>query len=114
MYSGNPDHPAHKAVKILTPRIEAFSRPGQLVLDRFALRRSGSTLVAAALSGRRYLEVELEQGYCRVASERLSRVRARLPQLPPTHAGLGQEELDLVPADVDGSSSGYASIGWKG
>jgi site-specific DNA-methyltransferase (adenine-specific) len=100
VYSGNPDHPTQKAVQILTPLIKAFSQPGQLVLDPFA--GSGSTLVAAAISGRRYLGVELEQGYCRVARERLARVHARLPQTLPMHAVLDQEELDLVPADVDG------------
>jgi site-specific DNA-methyltransferase (adenine-specific) len=31
VYSGNQDHPTQKAVKILTPLIEAFSQPGQLV-----------------------------------------------------------------------------------
>jgi site-specific DNA-methyltransferase (adenine-specific) len=100
VYSGNPDHPTQKAVQILTPLMEAFSQPGQLVLDPFA--GSGSTLVAAAISGRRYLGIELEQGYCCVARERLARVRTRLSQLLPTQAGLDQEELDLVPADVDG------------
>lgn len=100
VYSGNPDHPTQKAVRILTPLIEAFSQPGQLVLDPFA--GSGSTLVAAAISGRRYLGVELEQGYCRVARERLARVHARGLQPSPTQVGLDQEELELVPADVDG------------
>lgn len=100
VYSGNPDHPTQKAVQILTPLIEAFSQPGQLVLDPFA--GSGSTLVAAANSGRRYLGVELEQSYYRVARERLARVHTwhPLPQL--MQAGLDQEELGLTPADVDG------------
>jgi len=100
VYSGNPDHPTQKAVQILTPLIEAFSQPGQLVLDPFA--GSGSTLVAAAISGRRYLGIELEPGYCRVARERLARVRTRLRRQLSTQAGLDQAELDLVPADVDG------------
>lgn len=100
VYSGNPDHPTQKAVQILTPLIEASSQPGQLVLDPFA--GSGSTLVAAAITGRRYLGIDLEQGYCRVARERLARVRTRLRQRLPTQAGLDQEELDLVAADVDG------------
>jgi site-specific DNA-methyltransferase (adenine-specific) len=86
VYSGNPDHPTQKAVQILTLLIEAFSQPDQLVLDPFA--RSGSTLVAAAINGRRYLGVELEQSYCHVARERLARVRARRPQPRPMQAGL--------------------------
>lgn len=54
-------------MRVITPLIEAFTQPGQLVLDPFA--RSGSTLVAAAIAGRRYLGIELEREYCEVDSE---------------------------------------------
>jgi DNA modification methylase len=101
VYSGNPDHPTQKAVQILMPLIEAFSQPGQLVLDPFA--GSGSALVAAAISGRRYLGVELEKNYCRVARERLAHMQTRRPQSSTMAAELGQEELEeLATADVDG------------
>lgn len=70
VYSGNTDHPTQKAVRILTPLIEAFTQRGQLVLDPFA--GSGSTLVAAAITGRRYLGIELEQKYCALARQRLA------------------------------------------
>lgn len=69
-YTGNKLHPTEKAVGILTPLIEAFSKPGDLVLDPFA--GSGSTAVAAALSGRRYIGIELESRYCRHARTRLA------------------------------------------
>jgi DNA modification methylase len=49
----NRAHPTEKAVSILTPLIQAFSKRGDLVLDPFS--GSGSTAVAAALSGRRYI-----------------------------------------------------------
>jgi site-specific DNA-methyltransferase (adenine-specific) len=32
-YSGNRAHPTEKAVSILTPLIQAFSKPGDLVLE---------------------------------------------------------------------------------
>lgn len=70
VYSGNEDHPTQKAVRILTPLIEAFTQRGQVVLDPFA--GSGSTLVAALITGRRYLGIELEQKYCALARERLA------------------------------------------
>jgi site-specific DNA-methyltransferase (adenine-specific) len=70
VYSGNSNHPTQKAVRMLTPLIEAFTQPGQLVLDPFA--GSGSTLVAAAITGRRYLGIELETEYCEVARRRLA------------------------------------------
>ena len=71
-YSGNRVHPTEKAVGILTPLIRSFSRPGELVLDPFA--GSGSTCVAAALSGRRYCGIELEERYCEHACRRLEGV----------------------------------------
>ncbi len=69
-YTGNKAHPTEKAVSILTPLVECFSRPGDVVLDPFA--GSGSTCVAAALAGRRYLGVELEARYCEHARRRLA------------------------------------------
>ena len=77
-YSGNVGHPTEKAVGILTPLVEAFAPPDGVVLDPFA--GSGSTLVAAALTGRKYLGIELEDNYCRLAERRLAgvaRFRAR-------------------------------------
>jgi site-specific DNA-methyltransferase (adenine-specific) len=68
-YSGNRVHPTEKAVSILVPLIESFSRTGGLVLDPFA--GSGSTLVAAALCNRKYIGVELKTRYCRHACRRL-------------------------------------------
>lgn len=72
IYSGNRSHPTEKAVSILTPLIESFSQRGDLVLDPFS--GSGSTAVAAALSGRRYLGIELEARYCAIAERRLEGV----------------------------------------
>jgi site-specific DNA-methyltransferase (adenine-specific) len=71
-YSGNTDHPTQKSEEILIPLIQTFSRPGDKVLDPFA--GSGSTLVAAAMTGRRYLGIELDQQYCAAARNRLARV----------------------------------------
>jgi DNA modification methylase len=69
-YTGNKAHPTEKAVSILTPLIEAFSKPGDLVLDPFS--GSGSTAVASLLSGRRYIGIEIEDRYCRQSRNRLA------------------------------------------
>lgn len=71
-YTGNRVHPTEKAVSILAPLVEAFSQPGDLVLDPFA--GVGSTLVAAALLKRHYLGIELEASYCQLAERRLAGV----------------------------------------
>jgi adenine-specific DNA-methyltransferase len=68
-YTGNRLHPTEKPVSAIAPLIEAFSRPGDLVLDPFA--GSGTTAVAAKRAGRRYVAVELEARYCAIAEERL-------------------------------------------
>jgi len=68
-YSGNRFHPTEKAVGILTPLVRAYCPRGGLVLDPFA--GSGSTCVAAALAGRRYVGIELEAPYCAHAETRL-------------------------------------------
>src|SRR5688500_6569893 len=78
VYSGNTDHPTQKAVRILTPLIETFTQREQLVLDPFA--GSGSTLVAAQITGRRYLGIELEQEYCALVRERLAYLERNPPQ----------------------------------
>ncbi len=70
-YTGNVAHPTEKAVSILRPLVESFCPTGGVV-DPFA--GSGSTLVAAALSGRRYVGVELEEKYVQLAQRRLAGV----------------------------------------
>lgn len=72
VYSGNRRHPTEKAVDVLTPLIRCFSKPGDLVLDPFA--GSGSTCVAAALTARDYLGIELDAQHCRTAQARLDGV----------------------------------------
>jgi site-specific DNA-methyltransferase (adenine-specific) len=68
-YTGNHRHPTEKPVGGFRPLIEAFSRPGALVLDPFA--GSCTTAVAAAELGRRYCAIELDERYCAIARERL-------------------------------------------
>ena len=71
-YTGNKVYPTEKAVGVLLPLIRSFSRPGDLVLDPFS--GSGSTLAAAALSGRRYMGIDLETKYVELARRRLAGV----------------------------------------
>lgn len=68
-YTGNRLHPTQKPVEALAPLIEAFSKPGDLVLDPFC--GSGSTLVAAQSLGRDFLGMELNREHHATASARL-------------------------------------------
>ena len=68
-YSGNRLHPTQKPLCVLTPLIQSFSRPGDLIFDPFC--GSGSTLLAAKLQGRRFIGIELDSAYCDIARYRL-------------------------------------------
>ena len=70
-YTGNRLHPTQKPVSILRPYIEAFTQPGDTVLDPFC--GSGSTLVAAKKTGRNYIGIEIDSAHHRTAAERVRR-----------------------------------------
>lgn len=69
-YGEHEHHPAEKPTALLRYLLEAFTRPGQVVLDPFA--GSGSTLVAAKQVGRRGLGIEVEEQHCATAARRLA------------------------------------------
>jgi site-specific DNA-methyltransferase (adenine-specific) len=75
-YSRNPLHPTQKPVSALIPLIKSFSREGDLVADPFC--GSASTCAAALLVGRRFLGIELNEEYHRIATSRMARVQARI------------------------------------
>ena len=68
-YTGNHFHPTQKPVSALTPLIEAYSKPGDVVLDPFA--GSGTTAVAARQLGRQYVAIEKDPVYFEAAQKRL-------------------------------------------
>ena len=70
-YSGNKLHPTQKPVSAISPLIEAFSNPGEIVLDPFI--GSGTTAMAAKMTGRKYIGIEISPKYCQIAQKRLSK-----------------------------------------
>lgn len=79
---GRANHPTEKPVGILDPLIRYACPPGGTVLDPFA--GSGSTAMAARLSGRNATLIEADERYCELIVKRLA-------QLPlPTAADSGQ------------------------
>lgn len=65
-------HPTEKPVSLLADLITAVTKPGDLILDPFA--GSGSTLVAAKKTGRRFVGVELDYEYFEKAQRRVEEV----------------------------------------
>lgn len=67
---GRAVHPTQKPVGIVTPLIEYSVPVGGMVVDPFA--GSGTTLLAAKLSGRRAVGCEANEKYAEAAARRLS------------------------------------------
>lgn len=63
-------HPAQKAEKPLEQWIKYLSKPGDIVLDPFC--GSGTTLVVAKRLGRKYIGIEIDEKYCKIALNRLN------------------------------------------
>lgn len=70
-YSGDSLHPTQKPLLSILPLVLAYSRPGDIVLDPFA--GSGTTALAAKILNRRFIGVELDKQYARLAQERLAK-----------------------------------------
>jgi len=62
-------HPTQKPVELMAWLIKTYSKPGDLVLD-FTMG-SGTTGVAAVSSERRFIGIEINEDYFRMASERI-------------------------------------------
>jgi adenine-specific DNA-methyltransferase len=72
-YSGNTRHPTQKPLTAMLPLIQAFSHPGDIVLDPFV--GSGTTAKAAKHLRRRYIGIDIEPVYAAQAQERVRRER---------------------------------------
>lgn len=69
-HGGGADHPTRKPVALMRQLIESSSLPGEVVLDPCA--GTGATGVAAVLSGRSAVLIELEEPYAQAAAGRLA------------------------------------------
>jgi DNA modification methylase len=72
----NDQHPTMKPVSLIARALRNSTGAGEIVLDAFG--GSGSTLIAAARTGRRARLVELDPKYCDVIRQRWSRFEAKL------------------------------------
>lgn len=63
-------HPTQKPIQLLEDLICTYTNPGNLVLDN--CMGSGSTGVACANTGRRFIGMELDPGYFEIAENRIN------------------------------------------
>jgi site-specific DNA-methyltransferase (adenine-specific) len=64
-------HPHEKPIPLLGSLIERHAPPGGTLFDPFA--GSGPVLIAARLTGRHVIAVEIDEAYCEIAVRRLTR-----------------------------------------
>lgn len=79
-------HPTQKPIRILKRMIKLASKEGDLMLTPFS--GSGSECVAAKMTGRKYIGIEIDSDYCDIA-------RTRLQNVEENEDSLGQLSLNL-------------------
>ena len=84
-------HPTQKPIRILKRMIQLTSREGDVMLTPFS--GAGSEYVAAKMTGRKYIGIELDHSYCEIAAERLKHVEENEDQL-------GQLSLNLLESEA--------------
>jgi len=73
-----PQHPTQKPVDLIANIILHSSNEGDLVVDPFC--GSGTTPVACVQTGRRYIGIDTDAGYCEIARQRIKDERSQ-PEL---------------------------------
>ena len=84
-------HPTQKPIRILKRIIKLASSEGDIMLTPFS--GSGSECVAAKMTGRNYIGIELDNSYCEIARTRLAHVKENEDQL-------GQLRLNLYQGGI--------------
>ena len=67
-HSSESGHSTQKPIECMKRPIENNSKPGDSVYDPFV--GSGTTIIAAEMTGRKALAIEIDPGYCQVSIER--------------------------------------------
>jgi len=67
--TGGGLHETQKPIKLLLYLISTYSNPNDLILDPFL--GSGTTAVAAKQLGRKFIGIEIDPTYCKIAENRL-------------------------------------------
>jgi site-specific DNA-methyltransferase (adenine-specific) len=73
-------HPTQKPVELMAWLIERYTQPGDLVLDPYM--GSGTTGVACVRTGRRFIGIEIDPTYFRIAERRIAEAQLQPSLLP--------------------------------
>ena len=84
-------HPTEKPWRLMRDILLDFTNPGEVILDPFM--GAGTTLVAAALTGRRAIGIELNPDYFAVAEHRVRKAVASVRAVGPQLTAEVQEAL---------------------
>ena len=64
-------HPTEKPLDLIMYLVRGFSKPNDVILDPFL--GSGTTAVACKILGRKFIGIEIDEKWCKVATERLKK-----------------------------------------
>jgi site-specific DNA-methyltransferase (adenine-specific) len=74
-------HPTQKPVALFEYLIKTYTSVGDVVLDNTI--GSGTTAVAAINTGRNFIGIEMDKGYCEIANKRIQEAREKLASKLP-------------------------------
>ena len=72
-------HPTQKPVALMCRIIEDFTKPGDTILDPFM--GSGTTGVACINTGRKFIGIEIDAGYCEIARKRIEEAERKKSEM---------------------------------
>ena len=92
-------HPTQKPVALFEYLIKTYTNEGDLVLDNCI--GSGTTAIACIRTNRKYIGIEIDLDYCKIAEERiqkeLSQSKLKSESIfPPKPEGMGIQNVKLI------------------
>lgn len=101
---GGSQHPTQKPLPLMRELVSLFTSPGETILDPFM--GSGTTGVACARMGRKFIGIELDPKYFDVACERIEKAYSQAnlfpeaPRKPPKPVDMFASNDNTAPAQA--------------
>ena len=94
LWAEKPQHPTQKPLSLMVWLIENYTKPNDLIIDPFM--GSGTTGVACAQLGRRFVGIELDEGYFKIAEKRIREAYAQPLLFSAPKETIKQEQAVLI------------------